>query len=96
MRGLGTCILGRRCSVRGVIRGDSRAGLHPSPRQSFHGGQDAASRLHQPRCQSRQLGAEIKPVLLFAAVTAAPTISPAHYSAAIAGGKPYLIGGNTI
>jgi hypothetical protein len=53
-------------------------------------------RLHQPRCQSRQLGAEIKPVLLFAAVTAAPTISPAHYSAAIAGGKPYLIDGNAI
>jgi len=29
-------------------------------------------------------------------VTAAPTISPPHFRAAIAGGKPYLIDGNTI
>jgi hypothetical protein len=29
-------------------------------------------------------------------VTAAPTISPAHFRAGIAGGKPYPIDGNTI
>jgi hypothetical protein len=29
-------------------------------------------------------------------VTAAPAISPAHFRAASAGGKPYLIDGNTI